>query len=82
MNDINLIDSCKAHLLCNTLRTSNSFARSGTDIVIDSEAHLSRTCKTSILFAPLAVGVHTVCSAFSVLHANKAVNTIIYEIQN
>ena len=46
------------------LRTLNSFARSGTGVVIDSEPHPSHTCKTSILFAPLAVCVHTGCPDF------------------
>ena len=55
MNYTNLIDSCQSHLPCNTLRTSNSFARSDTGVVIDSKPHPSRTCKTSLLFAPLAV---------------------------
>ena len=32
--------------------------------VIDSEPHLSRTCQTSLLFAPLTVLDHTGCSAF------------------
>ena len=49
---------------CNTLRTSNSFVRSDTGVVIDSEPHRSRTCKTSLLFAPLAVRVQAGCSAF------------------
>ena len=40
---------------CNALQTSNSFARSETGVVIDSEPHLSRTCNTSFLFAPLAL---------------------------
>ena len=40
---------------CNMFRTLNSFTRSDTDVVIDSEPHLSRTCKTSLLFAPSAV---------------------------
>ena len=35
-------------------------------VEIDSEPHLSRTCKTSLLFAQLAVGVHTDCSAFPI----------------
>ena len=30
---------------CKTLRTSNSFAKSDTGVVINSEPHLSRTCK-------------------------------------
>ena len=46
------------------LRISNKFTRSDTDVVIDSELHLSRTCKTSLLFAPLAVRVQAGCSAF------------------
>ena len=50
---------------CNTLRTSNSFARSETGLLIDSEPHLSCPCKTSLLFAPLAVRVFTGCSAFT-----------------
>ena len=33
-------------------------------VVIDSEPHLSCTCKSSFLFAPLAVRVQTACSAF------------------
>ena len=49
---------------CNMLRTSNSFARSDTGVVIDSEPHPSLTCKTSLLFAPLAVRVNAGCSAF------------------
>ena len=48
---------------CNSLRTSNSFARCDTVVVIDSEPHLSCTCKTCFLFAPLTVCVHTACSA-------------------
>ena len=39
-------------------------ARSGTVVVIDSEPHLIRTCKTSLLFAPVAVRVQAGCSAF------------------
>ena len=48
----------------NTLRTLNSFARSDTDVLIDSEPHRSRMCKTSLLFASLAVRVRSGCSAF------------------
>ena len=58
MKDINLIDSCQTHVPVNTLRTLNSFTRSGTGVVIDSKPHLS------LLFAPLAGRVHTGCSAF------------------
>ena len=31
---------------------------------MDSEPHLNRTCKTSLLFAPLALRVQAGCSAF------------------
>ena len=60
MNYTNLIDSCQAHCPCNTLRTSISFARSDTGVMID----LSRTCKTSLLLAPLAVRIQAGCFAF------------------
>ena len=64
MNDINLIDNCQAHLPVHTLQTLNSFASSDSGVVIDSEPHLRRMCKTSLLFAPFAVHIHTGCSAF------------------
>ena len=64
MNYTELIDSCQAHLLGNMLRTSNSFARSDTGVVIDSEPHLSLMYKTSLLFAALAVRVQAGYSAF------------------
>ena len=32
--------------------------------MIDNEPHLSHMCKTSFLFAPLAVRVQAACSAF------------------
>ena len=65
MKDIHLIDSCQAHLPVQyTLRTSISFARSDTGVVIDSEPHLSRMWKTCLLFAPLPTRVHTGCSTF------------------
>ena len=53
------------------LRTSNLFARSDTGVVIDSKPHPSLTCKTSFLFAPFAVRVHTGCSAFPFYTPNK-----------
>ena len=49
---------------CNTLRASNSFARSDTGVVIYSEPHPCRTCKSSLVFAPLAVRVQAGYSAF------------------
>ena len=57
LKDINMNDSCKLTCPCKTLRTSNSFARGDTGVVIDSEPDLIRTCKTSFVFAPLAVRV-------------------------
>ena len=66
MNYTNLIDSCQAHLPLQMLRTSISFAKSDTGVVIDSEPNLSRTCKASLLFAPLAVRVQAGCSAFPI----------------
>ena len=55
MNGIHLIDSCQAHLSVPYASNIKSFARSDTGVLIDSEPHLSRTCKTSFLVAPLAV---------------------------
>ena len=57
---------------CNMLGTSNSFARSNTVVVIDREPHLNGTCKTSLLFAPLAICVHLLF-LFSVLYSNKTI---------
>ena len=51
--------AAKLTCACNMLRTSNSFSRGDTGVVIDSEPHLSRTCKPSFGFATLAVCVHT-----------------------
>ena len=42
------------------LRSPKSFARGVTGVAID----LSGTCKTSLLFDPLAVGVQAGCSDF------------------
>ena len=50
MNYTNLIDSCQAHLPAQCVSISNLFARSDAGVVIDSEPHPSRTCKTSFLF--------------------------------
>ena len=63
VNYINL-KTAKLTCPCNTLPTLNSFARSDTGVVIDNEPHLCRMCKTSLLFAPLAVCVQAGCSAF------------------
>ena len=60
MNDINLIDSYQAHLPVQ-YASNIKFIR---QMWHDSELHPSRTSKTSHLFAPLAVRVHTGCSTF------------------
>ena len=62
--------------LCKQIMNS-SFTRSDTGIVIDSEPHLSRTCKTSLKFAPLAVHVHTGCSAFPFYTQTKSFTWLI-----
>ena len=62
MNDTNLIDSCQAHLPMQY--ASNIELRSDTGIVIESEPHLSRTCKTSLLCALLAVRIQAGYVAF------------------
>ena len=64
MNDINLNDSSQAQS-----------SRSDTCVVIHSELQLSCMCKTSLLFAPLAVSDHT---GFSVSHSSQTVDTITY----
>ena len=46
------------------LQTSNSFARSDTGVLIDSEPNPSRTCKTNLVVAPLTVCVQAGFSAF------------------
>ena len=48
----------------NMLRTLNSFAKSDTGVVVDSEPHPSHMCKTSLFFAPLAVRIQAGYSAF------------------
>ena len=46
-------------------------ARSDAGVVIDNEPHLSSMCKTSLLFAPLAVRVQAGCYAFPyILHSD------------
>ena len=67
----NLIDSCQAHLPVQFASTSNSFVRGDTGVVIDNEPHLSRTCETSLLFAPIAAGVQAGCSAFPFYNPTK-----------
>ena len=69
MNFTNLINSYQAHLPMQY--TSNSFPRSDTGVVIDSELHLSRTCKLSLVLSPLAVRVQAGCSAFPFYTSTK-----------
>ena len=57
------LTAAKLTCLCNSLQTSNSFARCDTGVVIDSKRHLSWMCKTSFLFAPFGC-VITGYSAF------------------
>ena len=64
MNYTALIDSCQAHLPVQYASNIEFIARSDTGIVIDSEPHPSRTCKASLLMAPLAVRVQAGCSTF------------------
>ena len=54
MNDTNLIDSYQVHLPVQYASNIEITARSDTGVVIDREPHPSRTCKTCLLFAPLA----------------------------
>ena len=76
MNDINLIDSCQAHLPVQY--ASNIEFICQLVLWLTASHTVSRTYKTSFLFAPLAVRVHYGCFAFSVLHSNKSVDTITY----
>ena len=64
MEDTNLIDICQAPLSLQYTSKHQTFARSDTGVVIDSELHPSGMCITSLFFAPFTVCVHAVCSAF------------------
>ena len=64
MKDIYMFDSWQAHLPVQKAWTSNSFTRSDTVVVIDSKLHQFRMCKTSGLFALLAVRVHMAVPLF------------------
>ena len=63
------------------LRTSNSFARSDTGVVIDSEPHLSCTCKSSLLFAQLPVRVQAGASAFPFYTLTKPLIRFYFKYQ-
>ena len=80
MNDTNLIDT--AAKLTPILRTSSSFARSDNGVVIDREPHRSCKCKTSLLFAPLAVRVKTGCSAFPFYTPTKPLIRSYFKCKN
>ena len=77
MINTNLINSCQAHLPVQNTSNIELFAISDTGVVIDSEPHVSHTCKTNFLFAPLAVSVQAGCSAFP-FYTPTAVRTIIF----
>ena len=66
MKGINMIDSCQT--LARTIRFKHRIhspeVTQMLTVVIDSDPHLIRTCKTSLSFAPLVVGVHTGLSAY------------------
>ena len=64
MNGINMFDICQAHLPVQCASNIKLNARRDTVVVIDSEPHPSRMCKTSLLFAWMAVRVHAGCSTF------------------
>ena len=64
MNDKNLIDSsCQGHLPVQCASNIDFFTRSDTDVVIDSEQHLSRMCKARLLLFSIDFRVYTRCSA-------------------
>ena len=63
MNDTKFDWQLPSSLAC-AIRFENRIHLPDTGVVIDSKPHLSFMCKTSFLFAPLAVHVHTGCSAF------------------
>ena len=67
---------------CNTLRTSSPFARSNAGVMNDSEPHLSRTCKTSLLSAPLAVRVQAGCSAFPFYNPTKPLRRLYLKFKH
>ena len=50
MKDINLIDSCQAHLPVQYPSTSNSFARSDTGVVIHSEIRRKESKQTNSFY--------------------------------
>ena len=78
MNYTNLIYSCQAHLPMQYASNIELIGQNDTGVVIDSEPHLSRTCKTSLLFALLVVRVQAGCSAFPFYTPTKPVIRLYY----
>ena len=82
MKDINLIDSCQAHLpvqyalniefICKKCHKCCDLQRATPDLLVQNEP----------LVCSIGCPGQTGCSAFSVLHSNKTVNRITYYIQN
>ena len=79
VNYTNLIDSCQAYLPGQNASNIELIARSDIDVVIDSQSHLSRTCKTRLLFAPLEVRVQAGCSAFPFYAPTKPLKRLYFK---
>ena len=77
MNYTHLIDSCQAHT---PVQYASNIELILTGVVIDSEPHLSRTCKTSLVFAPLAARVQADCSAFPFYSLTKPLIQLYFNI--
>ena len=71
VHNIIRLTAAKLTCPCNMIKISNLFAGSDTVVVIDGASHLFRTCKTSLLFASLAVRIHIGCSAFPLYTPTK-----------
>ena len=80
MNYTNLIECSQAHLPVH-YASNIELIRLKCDIgiVIDSEPHPSRTCKSSLLFAPLAVHAQAGCSAFPVYTPTKPLQLLYFK---
>ena len=77
MNGKKLIDSYQTDLPVQYTSNIELFAKSDTGVVIDSEPHLHRTCKTSILFVPLAACVH-ICLLKPLKQLNNNYKTVLF----
>ena len=60
---------------------SLSYSLTISGVVIDSEPHQSRTCKTKTLICSTGCPCSCQLFHFSILHSHKNVNTITYQIQ-